>query len=45
METPTVSSARKMNRRAPILAARWPLTSTETRYPRKLAVLMNPICE
>ena len=45
MERATVSSARKMSLRDPIRPAQWALTRTEARYPRKLAVLMNPIWE
>jgi hypothetical protein len=45
METATVSKARKMSLREPIRPAQWALTRTEARYPRKFAVLMNPIWE
>jgi hypothetical protein len=45
METATVRRARNMSLREPIRPAQWALTRTEARYPRKLAVLMNPIWE
>jgi hypothetical protein len=45
MDTPTTRSEQKMNSRGPVLMATCPLTITETRYPRKFAVLIYPIWE
>jgi hypothetical protein len=45
MEAPTTRREMKISLRVPTRTDSCPLTRTESRYPRKLAVLMNPIWE